>query len=383
MTQTPANPHGAHLTIDLDAIVHNWQLLAAKGKKQGQGQGKGQGAECGGVVKANAYGTGIEQAGAALYRAGCRSFFVAHVTEGERLRHVAPEAVIYVLNGMPSGGAAAYQAARLRPVLGSVEEIGEWSEHVTQAGLSGEAAIHVDTGLNRLGLDPEVWRALAGRIGNGDYGFMPTLLITHLASSETLDTPQNAEQARLFAEMAELAPEIPASFCNSSAVFRADLPKYDLMRPGYALYGGNPTPWTSNPMREVVRLQAPILQIRTIEKGEKVGYNARWQAKRPTVLVTISLGYADGFPRLPPQADQPVGEVLIGQTLCPIVGRLSMDLMIIDATDALPEHVQRGVMVTVIGGELDIDRVGQMAGTIGYLILTSLSPRYTRTYLGG
>lgn len=375
MTHGPANPHGAHLTIDLDAIVHNWRLLAA--------QGEAKGAECGGVVKANAYGTGIEQTGAALYRAGCRTFFVAHVTEGERLRRVAPEAVIYVLNGLPSGGASAYEPARLRPVLGSIEEIGEWGDHVTQAGHPGEAAIHVDTGLNRLGLDPEVWRGLAGRIGNGDYGFMPTLLITHLASSETLDTPQNAEQARLFAEMAELAPDIAPSFCNSSAVFRDDLPKYSLTRPGYALYGGNPTPWTRNPMREVVRLQAPILQIRSIEAGERVGYNARWQAKRPTVLVTISIGYADGFPRLPPNPDTPVGEVLIGETLCPIVGRLSMDLMIIDATDAHPEHVQRGAMVTVIGGVLDIDRVGQMAGTIGYLMLTSLSPRYTRTYLGG
>jgi len=375
VTHGPANPHGAHLTIDLDAIVHNWRLLAA--------QGEAKGAECGGVVKANAYGTGIEQTGAALYRAGCRTFFVAHVTEGERLRRVAPEAVIYVLNGLPSGGASAYEPSRLRPVLGSIEEIGEWGDHVTQAGHPGEAAIHVDTGLNRLGLDPEVWRELAGRIGNGDYGFIPTLLITHLASSETLDTPQNAEQARLFAEMAELAPDIAPSFCNSSAVFRDDLPKYSLTRPGYALYGGNPTPWTRNPMREVVRLQAPILQIRSIEAGERVGYNARWQAKRPTVLVTISIGYADGFPRLPPNPDTPVGEVLIGETLCPIVGRLSMDLMIIDATDAHPEHVQRGAMVTVIGGVLDIDRVGQMAGTIGYLMLTSLSPRYTRTYLGG
>ena len=375
MTHGPANPHGAHLTIDLDAIVHNWRLLAA--------QSEAKGAECGGVVKANAYGTGIEQTGAALYRAGCRTFFVAHVTEGERLRRVAPEAVIYVLNGLPSGGASAYEPSRLRPVLGSIEEIGEWGDHVTQAGHPGEAAIHVDTGLNRLGLDPEVWRELAGRIGNGDYGFMPTLLVTHLASSETLDTPQNAEQARLFAEMAELAPDIAPSFCNSSAVFRDDLPKYSLTRPGYALYGGNPTPWTRNPMREVVRLQAPILQIRSIEAGERVGYNARWQAKRPTVLVTISIGYADGFPRLPPNPDTPVGEVLIGETLCPIVGRLSMDLMIIDATDAHPEHVQRGAMVTVIGGVLDIDRVGQMAGTIGYLMLTSLSPRYTRTYLGG
>ncbi len=375
MTHPPANPHGAHLTVDLDAIVHNWRLLASFGKDQG--------AECGGVVKANAYGTGIEQTGAALAKAGCRIFFVAHVTEGERLRRVAPEAVIYVLNGLPSGGAAAYRAANLRPVLGSIEEIGEWGSHVTRAGLSGEAAIHVDTGLNRLGLDPEDWRELAAKVGNGDYGFMPSLLMTHLASSETLDTPQNAAQASLFADMAELAPDIPASFCNSSAVFRADLPKYRVMRPGYALYGGNPTPWTGNPMREAVRLQAPILQIRRIEAGERVGYNARWQAKRDTVLVTISLGYADGFPRLPPDPDKPVGEVLIGDVLCPIVGRLSMDLMIIDATDAHPEQVQRGAPVTVIGGVLDIDRVGRMAGTIGYLMLTSLSPRYTRTYLGG
>lgn len=379
MTQTHhsrtqlANPHGAHLTIDLSAIVDNWRLLRSHG----------EGAECGAVVKANAYGTGIEQTGHALFKAGCKTFFVAHVSEGQRLRAVAPDAVIYVLNGLPNGASGAYASAHLRPVLGSLEEIGEWGDHVRAANLPGQAAIHIDTGLNRLGLDPEVWRDLAGRISLGEFGFTPSLLMTHLASSETLDTTQNAEQTELFGEMSRLAPDIPSSFCNSSAVFRPDLPRHRLMRPGYALYGGNPTPWTSNPMREVVTLQAPILQIRAIEQGERVGYNARWQAKRPTVLATISLGYADGFPRLPPDQDRPVGEVLIGGTVCPIVGRLSMDLMIIDATDVPSAHLQRGAPVTVIGGVLNIDRVGQMAGTIGYLMLTSLSGRYTRTYLGG
>ena len=366
------NPHGAHLTIDLDAIATNWRTL----------QAHGDGAECAAVVKADAYGTGLERTGPALAKAGCKTFFVAHLGEGERLRHVLPDATIYVLNGLPEGSAAHYAQSALRPVLGSGEEITEWAGFCKAHALSGEAAIHIDTGLNRLGLEPERFRALAAELEQGECGFKPSLVMTHLASSETIDTLQNEQQTKLFDELVQLTPSIPASLCNSSAVMRREFTRHTLMRPGYALYGGNPTPWTSNPMREVVTLQAPILQLRDIAEGTRVGYNARWLAKRPSHLAVISAGYADGLMRLPPEADKPVAEVLIGGTLCPVAGRLSMDLMIIDATDAPAQALHRGATVTLIGGVLDIDRVGKTAGTIGYLVLTSLSRRYQRRYLG-
>ena len=366
------NPHGAHLTIDLNAIVANWRLL----------QSLGGSAECGAVVKADAYGTGLEHTGPALAKAGCRTFFVAHIGEGQRLRAVLPEASIYVLNGFPEGSAPLYAEHRLRPVLGTQAEINEWAAFTHAQGLQGEAAIHVDTGLNRLGLEPELFRTLAPDFERKAAGFAPTLILTHLASSETLDTPQNEQQTLLFGELAALTPSIPASLCNSSAVTRKDFPRHAMMRPGYALYGGNPTPWTTNPMQPVVTLTAPILQIRDIPQGTCVGYNARWVAKRPTRLVVISAGYADGLMRLPAKPDEPVAEVLIGDTLCPVAGRLSMDLMIIDATDAPQSALHRSGTTTLIGGALDIDRVGKTAGTIGYLVLTSLSGRYQRHYLG-
>lgn len=367
------NPHGASLTIDLDAITANWHLLKSHGN----------GAECSAVVKADAYGTGLEHTGPALAKAGCKTFFVAHLGEGERLRRVLPDVTIYVLNGFPEASGPVYAAHMLRPVLGSLEEIKEWAGFCKAHDLSGEAAIHIDTGLNRLGLEPEIFRSLAAELEHGRFGFKPTLLMTHLASSETLETLQNEQQTKLFDELAQLTPSIPASLCNSSAVMRDEFTRHKMMRPGYALYGGNPTPWTSNPMKPVITLSAPILQIRAIKEGERVGYNARWVAKRPTKLAVISAGYADGLMRLPPDADKPVAEVLIGDTICPVAGRLSMDLMIIDATDAPAQALHRNQLVTLIGGPLDIDRVGKTAGTIGYLILTSLSRRYQRRYLGG
>lgn len=373
MTLQAANPHGAYLTIDLDAIASNWRTLLAHGK----------GADCAAVVKADAYGTGIEQTGPALAKAGCKTFFVAHLGEGERLRAVLPNATIYVLNGFPEQSGPLYKKSNLRPVLGSQDEILEWASFCKAENFAGEAAIHIDTGLNRLGVEPDLFRSLAASLNSKDIGFNPTLVMTHLASSETLDTAQNDQQTKLFDKLAQLTPSIPASLCNSSAVMRDNFTRHALMRPGYALYGGNPTPWTSNPMQPVITLTAPILQVRSINEGERVGYNARWIAKRPTRLAVISAGYADGLMRLPPDTDKPVAEVLIGGTLCPVAGRLSMDLMIIDATDVPPAHLHRGADVTLIGGPLDIDRVGQTAGTIGYLILTSLSRRYQRRYLGG
>lgn len=364
---------GATLTIDLDALVSNWHLL-----------GKRAGTEAGAVVKADAYGIGIEPAVTALAKAGCKSFFVAHISEAIRARKVAPDATIYVLNGLLPGTAETFAAHGLSPVLGSHEELLEWASFRQTGAQVRPAALHVDTAMNRLGLWPgeglNLARERSGVIAAAGIG----LLMSHFASSEDETDPANARQIAAFAEIAAALPDVPASLKNSSGHFLKDCPSYQLTRPGYALYGGNPTPGQPNPMKPVVGLEATIIQTREVEGGTQVGYNGRWTAKGKRKLATICLGYADGYPRNGSWTDTSTGgSVLVDGVSCPFVGSVSMDLIIIDVTDAPAESAKRGASVTLIGGPLDLETVGGGAKTIGYEILTSLGRRYHRRYIGG
>ena len=363
MTQVPVeNGHGARLTIDLGAIGENWRRLAARAP----------GIPCAAVVKADAYGCGLATVAPALWRAGCRTFFVAHLSEGITARAVLPEAALYVLNGLPPGAAPAFAAHGLRPVLGSLEELSEWAA-LSRGSLP--AALHVDTGMNRLGLGLDAGLALAGDPRIGQAGI--DLVMSHLVSAESPDDPVNARQIADFAQVAEAFPHFRASLANSSGVFLGPEAHHGLLRPGYALFGGNPTPDRTNPMRPVVRLEAEIVQVRTVEAGASAGYNARWTAAGPRRLATLSLGYADGYPR----AASGQGRALVGGVSCPILGLVSMDLIILDVTDA--SEARRGAPATLIGDRLDVDTVGRAAGTIGYEILTGLGSRYVRAYIGG
>ncbi|MGF7053876.1 alanine racemase [Bosea sp. OAE752] len=365
--------YGATLTIDLDALVSNWRLL-----------GKRAGTEAGAVVKADAYGIGIEPAVTALSRAGCRNFFVAHLSEGIRARKVAPGATVYILNGLLPGSGGIYAEHELSPVLGSHEELLEWASFRQTGAKVRPAALHVDTAMNRLGLWPgeglNLAREKSGTLAAADIG----LLMSHFASSEDEADPANARQIAAFAEIAAAFPELPASLLNSSGHFLKDCPSYQLTRPGYALYGGNPTPGRPNPMQPVIGLEATIIQTREVEDGTQVGYNGRWTAKGKRKLATICLGYADGYPRNGSWTDTITGgSALVAGVACPFVGSVSMDLIIIDVTDAPAGAAQRGASVTLIGGPLDLESVGAGAKTIGYEILTSLGRRYQRRYLGG
>ncbi len=365
--------YGATLTIDLDALVSNWRLL-----------GKRAGTEAGAVVKADAYGIGIEPAVTALSRAGCRNFFVAHLSEGIRARKVAREATVYILNGLLPGSGGIYAEHELSPVLGSHEELLEWASFRQTGAKVRPAALHVDTAMHRLGLGPgeglNLAREKSGPLAAADIG----LLMSHFASSEDEADPANARQIAAFAEIAAAFPELPASLLNSSGHFLKDCPSYQLTRPGYALYGGNPTPGRPNPMQPVIGLEATIIQTREVEDGTQVGYNGRWTAKGKRKLATICLGYADGYPRNGSWTDTITGgSALVAGVACPFVGSVSMDLIIIDVTDAPAGAAQRGASVTLIGGPLDLEAVGAGAKTIGYEILTSLGRRYQRRYLGG
>jgi len=364
----PPNLHGSLLTIDGDAIAYNWRLLSAKVKP----------VECAAVVKGDAYGLGIEAVVPVLARAGCRSFFVAHLEEGIRARKAAPMASIYVLNGMPQGSESIIQSYRLRPVLCTVSEVGRWK----MAG-GGPSALQVDTGMNRLGLSLDEAKALSMLHEWETIGI--ELLMSHLVASDEPEDDMNEVQITRFERVKEwFGDRIKRrSLANSSAHFLPSPPIFEMTRAGYALYGGNPTPGQSNPMKPVVSLEALIMQIRHVEPGETVGYNAQWTARRSSRIATISIGYADGWLRSLSAIDgKPGGAAMVNGVLCPFVGRVSMDLITLDVTDCPIADVRAGQRVTLIGEGISIDDVAVMAGTNGYEILTSLGDRYQRRITG-
>jgi alanine racemase len=363
---------GGILTIDLEAIVANWRELARRA----------EGADCGAVIKADAYGCGIEPVARALVAAGCETFFVAHLAEGRRARAASPGATIYVLNGLLPNTAEAYAEPNLRPVLCSLDEWAEWEAFKAATQWLGGAALHVDTGMNRLGLRPPEAVALSKRAGTEHSGI--TLLMSHFACSEDPAHPLNAKQIGRFREIRDLFPAIPASLSNSSGIFLGPDAHHQMVRPGVALYGANPTPGHVNLMRPVVRLEGRVVQLRTVPEGETVGYSATWTARRPTRLAVVSIGYADGFLRAGSASDlRPGAEAMVDGHRCPLAGRVSMDLIAVDITDLAERAVKRGDLIALLDETIGVDELAAHANTIAYEVLTSLGRRYRRIYKGG
>ena len=370
----------AVLTIDLAALSRNWRILRDRVWP----------AECAAVVKANAYGLGIDRVVPALAQAGCRSFFVAHVSEGIAARAVlGPEAGslrIFVLNGLQAGASSGrdYVEHGLIPVLGSAEELQNWAACANGNRQRLPAALHVDTGMNRLGFSrvgDAKW--LAANLPRLSGPLKIELLMSHFIAAEEPENPFNARQMAEFAMVTALLPGIPASLANSSGIFLPQRPFHQMVRPGYALYGGNPVPNQPNPMEAVVQLHARIQQVRQIDRGGTAGYGAAWTAQRDSRLAIVGIGYADGFPRGAGHLDaRPGGAWALAKGHpCKIVGRVSMDLMVLDVTDVPEETVSPGQIVELIGQHVSIDELGVHSGTFGYEILTSLGQRYCRAYL--
>jgi alanine racemase len=360
------------LTVDLDAVVANWRKLEKTAVP----------AECAGVIKADAYGCGVGPVARALASAGCKTFFVATIEEARAARVAVPSAAIYALGGLFQNTGEAYAKTDCRPVIGDLNELAEWDVFCRRSGWRGGAAIHIDTGMHRLGLTVTEAQGLIPRINAGDHGI--TLVMSHLASAEQLNNPVNARQLTAFREIASLFTSVPASLANSSGIYLGAQFQFDLVRPGAALYGVNPTPEADNPMQPAVELKARIVQIRNIERGETVGYGGTWTARRPTRLAIVSAGYADGYFRAASANDGTRGaEVIVAGKRCPVAGRISMDLMAIDITDLPPNAARRGHMVTLIGEGITVDELAHHFGTIGYEVLTSLGRRYLRVYKGG
>jgi alanine racemase len=363
---------GAFLTIDLKAVQANYRRL-----NQELG-----GVACAAVVKANAYGLGLERVAPALAAAGAGSFFVALPDEGIALRQIlaesAPEAEIFLLNGPMRGAEADYLANGLIPVLNSLDDLDRWRALASVQGRPLAAVLHVDTGMSRLGLTEHELDVLAADHGRLE-GLELRCVMSHLACAEEASNPMNARQLKAFRAALARLPRSAASLANSSGIFLGPDYHFDLGRPGAALYGINPTPSRPNPMSQVVRLQGKILQLRVIDAPQCVGYGATHRVSGPTRLATVAVGYADGYLRS--LSNRGCGHISGVQV--PVVGRVSMDLVTFDLSSVPAEVARPGATIDLLDPDLGVDELGVRAGTIGYEILTALGRRYHRSYLGG
>jgi len=368
MSQDSFSPFGAVLSIDLDAICDNWRSLKAR-------LGSG---DCAAVVKADAYGLGAAQVAPALYRTGCRHFFVAHLTEGLALRPLLPaDAILYVLHGAHPGTEGEFARHGLVPVLNSLPQLQAWQALACQLDKVLPAILQVDTGMARLGLSAEEFERVASE-RQCLQGIDLKFVMSHLVSAEEQDNPVNRQQLARFRAIMALLPGVRASLANSSGIFLGGDFHFDLARPGAALYGVAPVAGQANPMRPVIRLQGRVLQTRHVPAGTSVGYAHTWTASRPTRLATVAVGYADGYGRRLSNR---------GQASCdgmhlPLVGNVSMDTIIVDITDAPEGRLREGGMLDLADPLHGVDAIAERAGTIGYEILTSLGRRYARRYLG-
>ena len=330
------------------------------------------------MVKADAYGLGANRVAPALAAAGCRTFFVACIDEAIALRAVLDDGEIYVLAGAPRGAGDEFAHHRLRPVLNSLPDIDAWAGFARRAPAAPAVAVHADTGMRRLGLTPEEVALLAAdpeRLA----GVNVACVMSHLACADLPDHPLNEQQCAAFVAFARVFPQARASLAASSGIFLGPAYHGSLCRPGAALYGISPVPGQPNPMAQVLDLKARILQVRAVDGGESVGYGATYRARRRERLVTVGVGYADGYLR----SSSNRGHGCIGDIRMPLVGRVSMDLTIFDASDVPDEQARPGGIVELIGPHHPVDAVAADAGTIGYEILTNLGRRYHRVYRGG
>lgn len=371
MRDAPASATGV-LVVDLGRIAANWKALARVVAP----------AECAAVVKANAYGLGAARVVPALAHAGCRTFFVATLDEAIAARHLAPMATIYVLDGIPRGSGADMWKSGVRPVISSLPEALEWAGFARQSRERMASALHVDTGLNRLGLSAREVAALVSDAPTIESLDM-RVVMSHLACADDPASPKNAEQRVAFERLRALLPHARPSLAASDGLMLGKDYHYDLVRPGYALYGGQAFGGGRTPVEPVVGLHVKALQVRDVAPGETVGYAATWSPQRASRIAVIAAGYADGLFRHLSRASgaAPSAHVAIRGQLAPIVGRVSMDLITVDVTDVKGQPVAPGELVEVIGPHIPIEALGAAAGTIGYEVLTSLGRRFHRVYM--
>lgn len=359
-----ADRAGAVLEIDLRAVAANWRRLKRELALD---------VRMAAVVKADAYGLGVARVGPILAKAGCKLFFVASLDEGIALRRVLPKASIAILDGVLARTEADFARARLIPVLNDLGQVARWRKAYPRR----PAILHIDTGMERLGLS----RAEVDRL-TADPALLVrvnlTAIMSHLACADEPDHPKNPDQLGRFRATLARLPKVPASFASSSAIFLGPAYHFQIVRPGAALFGINPLPGNPNPMRATVALRARILQVRDVDAGETVGYGATHRMERPSRIATIAVGYADGWLRS--ASDR--GSAAIAGRRVPVVGRISMDLLTLDVTGIEADRAKPGAYVDLLDETYGIDDAAEAAGTIGYEMLTLLGRRYARVYRG-
>lgn len=360
------------LQIDLDALATNYRSLkAASGT-----------ADCAAVVKADAYGLGMDEVVSVLLAAGCTSFFVAQLAEGMRLRQIIngctdADIAIYVLSGLAANAEADYVAHRLHPCLISPAQIKTWQAHCRAVG-DHPAALFLDTGFNRLGLSFDDIAALSDTPDIFE-GWTLGLIASHLACADTPDHPMNRAQLEAFHTMTALLPDAPRSLANTGGVNLGTDYLFDMTRPGIGLYGGMAFSSDMAARQTVVRLTAPILQTRLLSAGDSVGYGASFTADHDMRIGIVGLGYGDGLPRSFGQFSPPRVRLRMGETEAALIGRVSMDSFAIDLTHT-PDSIGDGAVVEIFGDALPVDELAEQGQTISYELLTQLGSRYKRIY---
>jgi alanine racemase len=356
------------LTVSLPAIVANWQTL----RTQFTGE------ECAAVVKADAYGLGAIEVSRALEKAGCHTFFVATLEEAITLRAALPDVRILVFHGVLAGEEFAFAAHRLIPVLNSIAQIERWKP-VAAEHVHAVSALHIDTAMARLGLQPEAFARLMKQNLQILTECRVGLILSHFACAPEANHPLNAQQLTLFQQALALAPDIPASLCNSGGIYLGKANHFHLARPGCSLYGIAPQSNAANPMQQAATWNAPIIMTRTLEHEQTVGYGATQTLPKGARIATIASGYADGYLRH--LSGKAIG--YIGDHKIPLVGRVTMDMLCFDVSNVPESLVHEGASITLLGDKDDIrvDDVAEAAGTIGYEVLTRIGPRVKRVYI--
>ncbi|WP_147372383.1 alanine racemase [Henriciella barbarensis] len=344
--------------VHLQNIVANWRTIASLVSQS----------EAGAVVKANAYGHGVAPVARALHAAGCKTFFVAYVDEGVELRNaIGAEATILAFNGAEPGDADLIRTHQITPVLNALPAIREW----LKLSDTPSYAVHVDTGMNRLGVRMEDVPELEDLTASGP----PVHVMSHLVDSDDRSRAINAEQLARFKDAASHFPHAHTSFANTGGCFMGQDYGFDIVRPGIGLYGGGPPLPDGIELKPGMTLEAPILTVQSVQPGETVGYGATYTFDTPRTLATVALGYGDGFLR----AAGNKGIASLGGIVCPIVGRVSMDLITIDVTQAA-DLAMPGAFAQFIGAEILLEEQARRAGTVGYELVTGLGHRVRRIY---
>lgn len=357
----------AKLIIDLDALVHNYKTLERIAAP----------ARCAAAVKANAYGLGIDPIASSLFDAGCNDFFVATLDEAITLRALVPTALIYVLNGVRENEVSVFHEHDLIPVLNTIGEMDLWLQLGLIDGEAQPGVLHIDTGMNRLGIPVSDIEDNQEQLLEKVNRLNLTLVMSHLACSDNQDHPMNAQQLKLFNEIRGLFSTTAASLANTEGVLLGASYHHHMVRPGIGLYGGTISAQEASEFQDVVRLEAPILQLKTVPKGSSVGYDATWVAEKDSLIATVALGYADGYAL----SFSNKSIAIVHGMMVPVVGRISMDLLTLDVSALGRDNVEQGERAIFLGDGLHVKDIAAKGNMHSYQMLTTIGSRVSREYI--